>query len=84
MKWNAIRKQYPNSWILLEATAAHSANKKRILDELKVIEVYGDSPTALERYKNEHNLNPLRELFVLHTSREIIDVEERRWVGIRA
>ena len=84
MKWIEIRNQYPDSWVLLEATAAHSANKKRILDEFEIIDVYSDSPSALQRYKEEHHRSPLRELFVLHTSRDNIDVEERRWVGIRA
>jgi len=84
MKWNAIRIKHPNTWTLVEATVAHSENKMRVLDELEVIGVFEESPSALKQYKAEHHNNPMRELFVLHTSRENIDVEERRWVGIRA
>ena len=84
MKWEDIRQKYPSRWLLVEATAAHSEDQFRVLDELEVIEVFEDSATALRRYKEEHHTNPLKELFVLHTSRKELLIEERRWVGIRA
>lgn len=84
MIWDEIRNLYPNKWMLVEATVAHSEDHNRILDELEVIDEFKDSPTALQRYKEEHHKYPMREFFVLHTSREILKIEERRWVGIRA
>jgi len=84
MKWEEIRKMYPRQWLLVEATAAHSEGQLRILDELEVLDIFENSTTALGRYKIEHHINPYRELFVLHTSRKNLEIEERRWIGPRA
>ena len=84
MRWEEIRQKYPRQWLLVEATAAHSEDHMRVLDELEVLDVFDNSPAALERYKKEHHANPMRELFVLHTSRKNLEIEERRWVGVRA
>lgn len=83
MKWEQIRHKYPGRWLLVEAVRAHSEDHKRIPDEIDVIDEFDDSPAALQRYKKEHHNNPTSELFVLHTSRKKLDIEERYWVGIR-
>lgn len=83
MKWQEIRKVYPQRWLLLEAIRAHSEANKRILDQLAVVGVFYDSETALESYRQLHREAPERELYVFHTSRETLDVTERRWLGIR-
>ncbi len=83
MQWQAIRQHYPHQWLLLEALNAHSEGGKRILDQLAVLETYTDSTTALQAYKILHGQAPSRELYVLHTSRDKLDIEERRWFGIR-
>lgn len=84
MKWQQLCNKYPNTWVLVEATVAHSEEHMRIPDELELIEVFDDSPSALERYNVEHKKNRMRELFVFHTSRKQLEIEERRWAGIRA
>jgi len=83
MNWEQIRARFPNCWILLDVVEAHSDGNKRIPDELNVLAEFSDSTAAMKRYQLEHRQKPLRELLVLHTSRETIEVEERRWVGIR-
>ena len=83
MQWKEIREKYPECWILVEAISAHSENQKRIPDDMSIIGKFDNSHSALQQYKNEHHKNPFRELFVLHTSREVLNIEERRWVGIR-
>ena len=84
MQWSDIRRHYPDQWLLLEAVQAHSEANHRILDELAVIDVYGDSQAALTGYAQLQREAPARELYVFHTSRENLDVLERRWLGIRA
>ncbi len=83
MKWQEIRTHYPQQWLLVEAIKAHSEASKRILEQLAVVGAFPDSSAALENYQQLHREDPERELYVFHTSRETLDVTERRWLGIR-
>ncbi len=84
MQWNDIRRHYPNQWLLLEALQAHTEGNQRILEQLAIVAAYSDSQSALDGYAQLHREAPTRELYVFHTSREHLDVVERRWLGIRA
>lgn len=83
MKWQEIRRQYPQQWLLVEAIQAHSEGYKRILDEIAVVDTFSDSVSAMNNYSQLHRKAPERELYVFHTSRKTIDITERRWLGIR-
>lgn len=84
MKWEDVKKKYINQWVLIEALEAHSENEERIIDDISVIDVTGsDSKKALEGYKELHRENNERELYVVHTSREKLDIKEKTWLGIR-
>ena len=84
MKWNEIRVHYPQPWLLTEALHPHSEADKRIIEDLAVLETFSDSTTAMTRYSQLHRELPDRELYVLHTSREQLDIAERSWFGIRS
>ncbi|WP_133511361.1 hypothetical protein [Candidatus Thiosymbion oneisti] len=83
MKWQEVRLNHPNRWLLVEAAQAHTEADQRILDDLVVLDTYKDSVVAMRDYTRMHRQCPDRELYVLHTSREEIEVEERRWLGFR-
>ena len=83
MKWPEIRNHYPHQWLLVEAIKAHSESGKRILEELAVVNTFPNSIAAMKGYQSLHHEEPGRELLVLHTDREELDVTERRWLGIR-
>jgi len=83
MKWQEIRKRYPQQWLLVEAIKAHSEANKRILEQLAVVNTFPDSVTAMRSYVQLRREAPERELYVFHTSRETIDITERRWLGIQ-
>ncbi|VEN74030.1 conserved hypothetical protein [Candidatus Desulfarcum epimagneticum] len=83
MKWLEIRAQYPEQWLLIEAIKARSENNKRIIDEIEVLESFSDSAGAMGRYSQMRRKSPKRELYVFHTSRETLEVTERRWMGIQ-
>ena len=83
MKWEKIRAHYPKQWLLIEAIKAHSEAKKRILDDIAVINVFSDSKKAMHSYIELHHDEPKRELFVVHTDRETLDITIRKWFGIR-
>jgi hypothetical protein len=79
MHWTEVRVQNPDQWLLVEALQAHSVAGKRILDDLKVIKSFSDSVTAMHHYAELHHQTPQREMYVLHTSRDQIDIQERTW-----
>jgi len=53
------------------------------LDKLAVVDVFTDSQKAMQSYAQLHHQEPNRELYVLHTDRENLDITERKWIGIR-
>jgi len=83
MTWDEIRQQYPHQWLLVEAIQAHTEGEQRIVEELTIVNIYSDSRTAIRSYVNLHEQDPARELYVLHTDREALEITERRWLGIR-
>ncbi len=84
MHWTEIRASYPDQWLIVEALEAHtSPDRRRHLDRIAVIERCQDGSDAMESYRRLHSCYPQRELYFVHTSREELDIEERRWLGIR-
>jgi len=84
MIWKEIRQHYPHQWLLVEALDARSEAGQRIIEDLAVLETYSDGLLAMDGYKTLHRRDPQRELYVLHTDREDLEIEELRWLGIRA
>ncbi|MBE2200847.1 MAG: hypothetical protein IAE79_19705 [Anaerolinea sp.] len=85
MKWQDVRKQYPDTWLLIEALEAHTTEeKRRIVENLVVIEQYADFFNAMTAYKELHHQKPNREMYVVHTINEEIKIKERYWAGIRS
>lgn len=82
--WQEIRERHPHQWLLLEAIEAHSSGGQRILDSLAVLKTYPDGLSAMRGYSELHGQDPHRELYVLHTDREALEIEEVHWQGIRA
>jgi len=83
MQWPEIRQHYPRQWLLIEAIKSHSEGNQRILDELTVVNTFPDARAAMRGYTQLHQEAPARELYVLHTDRERLDITERKWLGIR-
>jgi hypothetical protein len=73
----------PPCWLLVEALEAHSQAGKRILDDLTVVDSFPDGVEAMKSYKELHHRAPERELYVLHTDREELDIGELIWLGPR-
>jgi hypothetical protein len=83
MQWTEIREHFPHQWLLIEAVEAHSAEDQRILDDIAIIQTFSDSVTAMARYQELHHRNPLLEMYVVHTDRELLEIGEIRWLGLR-
>lgn len=84
MRWDEIRRHYPSQWLLVEALEAHSSSGKRVVEDLAVLESFLDAGAAMDGYRKLHRRDPHRELYVLHTDREVLDIAEIHWSGIRA
>ena len=83
MTWQKVRQHYPHQWLLVEAIKAHSKPGKRIVSDLSVINTFPNSTSALQSYLELHREAPDRELYVFHTERQQLNIEERLWSGIR-
>jgi len=84
MLWSETRIAYPNQWLIVEALEAHTTQQRqRQLDRLAVIETCKDGSAAMSRYRELHQEYPQREFYFVHTSREEIEIQERKWHGIR-
>ena len=84
MKWQTIRKKYPDTWVLFEALKAHSEDGNRIVEDLAVLDTFIDSDEAIKEYQHFHQQQPQRELYIAHTQKNDLDIQERKWLGIRA
>jgi hypothetical protein len=83
MTWTDIRRHYPHQWLVVEAIQARSELGKRQLEELAVVDVSPDGEAALRSYLRFHRDAPERELYVLHSDREELEIAERAWLGLR-
>jgi hypothetical protein len=83
MRWHEIREHYPHRWLLVEAIAARSEAGERKLEDLTVVDAFPDARTAMGGYLDRHRRSPERELYVLHTDRERLEIAEREWTGLR-
>ncbi|MEO0562006.1 MAG: hypothetical protein AAF125_07830 [Chloroflexota bacterium] len=85
MTWDEIRTAYPNRWVVIEATEAHTDGARRVLDQIALIAAFGDDyMIAWKRYKALHHASPEREYYVAHTDREQLDIGVLDMFGRRA
>ena len=83
MQWTQVQQAYANQWLVIEALAAHTENNQHWIDQLAVIETCPDGQTAMTRYRELRQAFPEREFCFVHTSREKLEFDERRWLGVR-
>jgi len=83
MNWQEIRLKYPKKWLIVEALDAHTKSGQRVIEQYSVVNMFKDSNKAMESYSQIHRTSPDRELYVLHTDKETVEIRERQWLGIR-
>lgn len=81
--WEEVRRQFPRQWLLVEAIEAHSLEGSRVLDDIAVLNAFNEAGAALKSYQEVRRTCPQRELYVVHTDRESLDITEVHWLGIR-
>jgi hypothetical protein len=83
MRWEEVREQYPNRFVLVEAIKASSKDRIRTIEKMAVIKGYEDSKAAWNGYKEHHREDSKRELYIFHTSKDKIEVMEGYFTGTR-
>lgn len=83
MKWEQVREQYPEQWVLVEVISAYSKNSIRYIEEVAVISSFTDSTLAWKEYKKLHLSDRTREYYIFHTDHKTMEVEEQKFVGVR-
>ena len=78
MKWEEVRKIYPNKFVKLQIIESHMDGNIRHIDDMAVIKAFDDNKEAtreLERAKDD--------ILVYHTGKEKIEVEIKQIFGYR-
>lgn len=81
--WDQIRQAFPHQFVVFEALRSHSEDNKRIVEEIEVIDTFADGEKAMREYLRLHRQDRSKELYVVHTDKERLDITERKWLGIR-
>ncbi len=77
MKWDEVRKLYPDQWVKLEVLHSHTDNDYLYIDEMKVIQTIENDKTAtLELAKSTGNS------LVFHTSHDTIKTKLIKNMGL--
>lgn len=79
MRWPIVREKYPDRWVLVEALLAKSIDRKRHIEEMSVLSDFGETKDAWSNYKKYHFADPTRELYIFHTSVDVLEVIEQSY-----
>lgn len=78
MEWEDVRRAFPNQWVLIEAVQAYTNEQsERILEEITPLKKFSNSQEAMRAYREIHQKEPYRELYVLHTNRKQPNIIEK-------
>ncbi|MBX3060477.1 MAG: hypothetical protein KF770_28805 [Anaerolineae bacterium] len=78
MKWQDVRELFPDKWVLIEAIEAYTTeDRKRIVEQLSIISAATDFFEVMAMYKQINKHAPQRELFVVHTQNEELEITVR-------
>ena len=77
MKWDEVRKKYPDQFVKIEILKSHIEDEKQYVDEVVVIEPVDDTEATEELLKSKENI------IVYHTSKKQIVLEIRDSQGLR-
>ena len=84
MDWATVRSRFPERWLVVEALQGCTTTEgRRRVEAVKVLEQCADGAGAYASYRARHKTHPDHEYYFVHTSRDCLEVEEHRWLGVR-
>jgi len=78
MKWEEVRKIYPNRFVKLQILDSKIEGNKRNITDMAVIEAYEDNEEAIKELVRAKD-----DILVYHTGNEKIDIEIKQIFGYR-
>lgn len=78
MKWDEVRKLYPDKFIKFEIVESHTEGNKMIPDEIALIKVLDNGKTAMAEF-----LERKEGQFIYSTKNEHLEIEIVKHIGIR-
>ena len=78
MKWEEVRKIYPNKFVKLQILESHIEGNVRHIDDMAVIKAFDDNKEATRELVRAKD-----DILVYHTEKEKIEVEIKQIFGYR-
>ena len=78
MKWNEVRKIYPERFVKIQILESHVQNNIRYIDDMAVIQAFEDEKEATRELVRAKD-----EILVYHTGKEKIKVPIKQIFGFR-
>lgn len=78
MKWNEVRKLYPERFVKIQILESHIENNVRYIDDVAVIQAFEDEKEATRELVRSKD-----EILVYHTGKEKIEIPIKQIFGFR-
>ena len=78
MKWEEVRKLYPNQFVKFEIVESHVADNKEYVDDVAVIKAVADGKEAMKEFVNRKEGQ-----YVYSTNNAEVVIELVNYIGIR-
>lgn len=78
VKWEEVKKIYPDKYVLLQVLESHIEGERKYIDDVALIRALNDSKEATREL-----VNAKPGTLVYHTSKERIEVLIRKNIGFR-
>jgi hypothetical protein len=78
MKWEEVRKIYPNKFVKIQILESHMDGNVRKIDDMSVIKAFNDDKEATREL-----VRAIDDILVYHTENENIEVTVKQIFGYR-
>jgi hypothetical protein len=78
MKWEEVRKLYPNRFVKLQILNSHIENQVRYIEDMAVIQAFDDEKEATRAL-----VRSMDNELVYHTGKETIEIQIKQIFGFR-
>ena len=78
MKWEEVRKIYPNKFVKVQILKSHIENNVKFVDDMAVIQDFNDDKEASRELVRSKD-----DILVYHTGKESIEVQIKQIFGFR-
>ena len=78
MKWEDVRRAYPNRFVKLQVLKSHIKDSTRFIDDVAVIDTFDDDTEATRELVRAKD-----DILVYHTGNEKIEIQIKKIFGYR-